>query len=534
MLRATPSNQEVWPFFSLQFCFTINSFHSKIEFMEDTIVAIASAAGEGGIGIIRISGEKSKDILRDIFVPILHKKEDEKSLGEEKNKDVDKNEINTFDDINNARKLIYGNIVDPDSQSIIDEVLAVYMPSPGTYTKEDIVEIDCHGGSTTLAKVLQLIIRRGARLAEPGEFTKRAFLNGRIDLSQAEAVLDVINAKTDDSLTVAVRQLQGKFSEEIKELRRNLTDILVDVDVNIDYPDEDIEEITYRSLEERLEITLSHINELLSSAKTGKILREGLKVAIVGKPNAGKSSLLNLLLKESRAIVTDIPGTTRDTIEEFANIRGVPVKLTDTAGIRETTDQIEKIGIERSKQSQEESDLTILMVDLSDAKDELAFDDEVKSLIKNAVPEKTILLFNKKDKIDEETSKKIEEEIEKLSNNEGQPFAEYLSCSLLNNNDDVRKIEDAIFRMSGYAPVEKKESKSGRDSSVVTNVRHRAMLECAAKSIEDGIASLRMGAPLELIEIDVRNAYEHLGFITGDSVQDDIIDEIFSRFCLGK
>ena len=482
--------------------------------MEDTIVAIASPAGEGGIGIIRISGEKSKDILRNIFMPF--------------------NKSCHIDNIENHRKLIYGNIIDPEDETIIDEVLSVYMPAPGTYTKEDVVEIDCHGGSVSLAKVLNLIIKKGARLAEPGEFTKRAFLNGRIDLSQAEAVLDVINAKTEDSLSVAVEQLQGKFSEEIKAIRKDITDILVDIDVNIDYPDEDIEELTYNNLINRLEKTRVDIEELLSSAKTGKILREGLKIAIVGKPNAGKSSLLNILLKESRAIVTDIPGTTRDTIEEFANIRGVPVKLTDTAGIRETTDQIERIGIERSKQSQEESDLTILMIDLSDAKETLTFDEEAKALIESAVPEKTILLFNKRDKLPGGHIKKIEEEIERLSCNNGRHFPERLVCSLTEGREDIKNIEDAIFRMSGYAPVEKRETKTGRASSIVTNVRHRAMLESALKSIEDGINSLSMKAPLELIEIDIRSAYEHLGFITGDSVQDDIIDEIFSRFCLGK
>ncbi len=470
--------------------------------MEDTIVAIASPAGDGGIGIVRISGEKSRDILLDIFVPASRK---------------DKFEIE-------PRKLVYGNIVDPQTKETIDEVLAVYMPSPATYTREDIVEIDCHGGTIPMAKVLHLILDQGARLAEPGEFTKRAFLNGRIDLSQAEAVLDVINAKTDDSLNVAINQLQGKFSEEIATIRKKITDILVDIDVNIDYPDEDIEELTYNKLESELADVQKELESLLESAKTGKILRDGLNIAIIGKPNAGKSSLLNLLLRESRAIVTDIPGTTRDTIEEFANIMGIPVKLTDTAGIRETTDRIELIGIEKSKKSLEDADLTILMIDVSEP-----FDEELKNLIAEVNPKNTLLIFNKIDK-DMVISKM---DAEGIIQNSGNPFVEHLTCSLL-NKADIKKIEEAIFRMSGYDPLSLDNHQRKKGSAIVTNMRHRTMIESAVKSIKDGLNGVMAALPLEIIEIDVRNAYEHLGFITGESVQEDIIEEIFSRFCLGK
>lgn len=488
--------------------------------IDDTIAAIATPAGEGGIGIIRLSGPDARSILGGIFV---------------RGKNVEA----TI----NPRELTYGYIKDHDDDQIIDEVLVAYMPKPHTYTREDVVEINCHGGTTPLSKTLQLVLKSGARMAEPGEFTKRAFLNGRLDLSQAEAVLDIINAKTESSLSVAISQLQGKFSAEVSRLRNKLTDILVDIDVNIDYPDEDIEEITYDKLQSGLSDVLGDIEILLRSAASGKILRDGLNIAIVGKPNAGKSSLLNLLLRESRAIVTDIPGTTRDTIEEFANIKGIPVKLTDTAGIREATDEIEKIGIERSKKSLEESDLGILMIDLSEE-----IDDELSEIIEGLNPERTILIFNKSDK-DRAIS---EEEIKRIQENGGRPFANTLTISLAegaNREAYIRDVEDAIFNLSGYSPSDGGYSDlsdyspsdggysdpSGKSrSAVVTNLRHKAMLERSAKEIEDALSSVKAGAPLELIEIDVRNAYEELGFITGDSVQDDIIDQIFSRFCLGK
>lgn len=472
----------------------------------DTIAAIATPAGEGGIGIIRISGPESKEILEKIFSV----------------KEII------------PRSLTYGYILDPEKEETIDEVMAVYMPAPGTYTKEDVVEINCHGGAVPLSKTLSLVLGMGARMAEPGEFTKRAFLNGRIDLSQAEAVLDVINAKSDASLSAAIQQLQGKFSKEINSLREKMVDILVNVDVNIDYPDEDIEEITYEKLEEGLLEVRKEINSLLEKYKSGKILREGLKIAIIGKPNAGKSSLLNMLLRESRAIVTDIPGTTRDTIEEFAIIRGIPVRLTDTAGIRETVDEIEKIGIERSKKSREEADLTILMIDLSQP-----FDDEVRELVKDSDPETTLLIFNKADKspaISKEEQREIEDllggDLEEASGGNDIKGKNNSSLTLsLMEESSLEKIEEEIFRKSGYGdlPLAVKEK-----TALVTNVRHKDMLEKAIKSIDEAVSALRGKAPLELIEIDVRSAYESLGLITGDTVQGDIIQEIFSRFCLGK
>ena len=488
--------------------------------MEDTIAAIATPAGEGGIGIVRISGSEAFEILGRIFVA---GKNAHKPTGDLKIK---------------KRELTYGFIRDPKTEEIVDEVLVAYMPAPSTYTKEDVVEINCHGGHIPLARTLQVILREGARMAEPGEFTKRAFLNGRLDLSQVEAVLDVINSKTEDALSVAISQLQGKFSQEVSRLRKKITDILVDVDVNIDYPDEDIEELTYDRLKEGLEDVKAEIRSLLESADAGKILRDGISIAIIGKPNAGKSSLLNKLLRESRAIVTDVPGTTRDTIEEFANIKGIPVKLTDTAGIREATDEIEKIGIERSKKSLENADLAILMVDISEE-----LDYGFRELVKIINPKKTILVFNKDDK----TPALTEEEIKEVSENQGESFGKVIRTSLVTSG--IKDIEDAIFDLSGYGTspslLDTQEDRTGdmgaRDSfvaakegKIVTNVRHKTMLELAEKSIDDAIRAAEAGEPLELVEIDVRSAYEELGFITGDSVQEDIIDQIFSRFCLGK
>ncbi|MDD3350254.1 MAG: tRNA uridine-5-carboxymethylaminomethyl(34) synthesis GTPase MnmE, partial [Eubacteriales bacterium] len=307
--------------------------------MEETIAAIATAFGEGGIGIVRISGEKSKEILETIFKPI----------GTTKETSI----VN--------RRLIYGHIVHPKEGSVIDEVLAVFMPGPASYTCEDVVEIQCHGSVIALGKIFSLVLAQGARIAEPGEFTKRAFLNGRIDLSQAEGVIDLIRAKTDKAFETALAQMEGGISALVRECRAALTDLLVQIAVNIDYPEEDIEEMTYEKLLLGTEEILERVQKLLSTAETGRMIREGLRVTIVGRPNVGKSSLMNALLRESRAIVTNIPGTTRDTIEEVLSLRGIPVYLTDTAGIHETEDLIEQIGIEKSKEAFQKADLILFM-----------------------------------------------------------------------------------------------------------------------------------------------------------------------------
>lgn len=456
--------------------------------MEDTIAAIATAPGEGGIGIIRISGEESKSVLDKIFIPA-----NPSSL--------------------QNRKMSYGNIVDPLSNKVIDEVLCVYMKGPKTYTVEDVVEINCHGGMVPLRKTLELVLANGARLAEPGEFTKRAFLNGRLDLSQAEAVIDVIKAKTDKTFDVALNQLEGIFSERIREIRNKLVDILVNLTVNIDYPDEDIEEITYEKLSFDLNEVLSEIENLLSSADTGRIMRDGLSVAIIGKPNVGKSSLMNSLLKETRAIVTEIPGTTRDTIEEHISIKGIPVRLTDTAGIRETDDIIEKIGIEKSKESFNQADLVIFILDSSR---NLEHEDmEIMELIN---PDKTVILLNKID------LNQILKKDDILLKNPGFTIIE----TSMKNQMGISEIENKIVDLVYGGKV------SQNNNLMVTNVRHKDILEKSRKSLDDAINMVKMQEALEFIEIDVNSAYESLGEIIGETVQDDIINEVFARFCLGK
>ena len=469
--------------------------------MESTIAAIATSPGESGIGIIRISGEESLNILNKIFYPAS------KNLAPK----------------DNHRQLIYGHIKD-EFGHIIDEVLAVYFPAPKTYTAEDVVEIDCHGGIIPLSNTLSLVLRCGANLAEPGEFTKRAFLNGRLDLTQAEAVIDVINSKTNSSFDVAMEQLRGRFSKEINEIRKEITDILVDIAVNIDYPDEDIELILYDKLEKELRSIKKKVDYLIDSSDTGRILREGLNVAIIGRPNVGKSSLMNAMLRESRAIVTEIPGTTRDTIEELINVRGIPVNLIDTAGIRSTDDVIEQIGIDKSKKSLESADLVIFMIDLTSeisAEDYEIFNQVDKS--------KLLILFNKADK----TARISEADIASFARG-----ARYMITSV-NDSKSVDEIENAIFEKAGGNLLLGKESETDKlagsqKSNIVTNARHKNMLERAATSLGEAINAASGGIPLEFLEIDIRNAYEELGFITGDSVQDDVIDEVFSRFCLGK
>lgn len=469
--------------------------------MESTIAAIATSPGESGIGIIRISGEESLNILNKIFYPAS------KNLAPK----------------DNNRQLIYGHIRD-ELGHIIDEVLAVYFPAPKTYTAEDVVEIDCHGGIVPLSNTLSLVLRCGADLAEPGEFTKRAFLNGRLDLTQAEAVIDVINSKTNSSFDVAMEQLRGRFSKEINEIRKEITDVLVDIAVNIDYPDEDIELILYDKLENELRSIKKKVDYLIDSSDTGRILREGLNVAIIGRPNVGKSSLMNAMLRESRAIVTEIPGTTRDTIEELINVRGIPVNLIDTAGIRSTDDVIEQIGIDKSKKSLESADLVIFMIDLTS---EISTEDY--DILNQVDKSKLLILFNKADK----TARISEADIASFACG-----VRYMITSV-NDSKSVDEIENAIFEKAGGNLLLGKESETDKlagsqKSNIVINARHKNMLERATISLGEAINAVSGGIPLEFLEIDIRNAYEELGFITGDSVQDDVIDEVFSRFCLGK
>lgn len=456
--------------------------------MEDTIAAISTPFGEGGIGVIRISGHKAEEIMSRVFVPA---------------KDA------PFVD----RKMTYGHIVDPDGDKVIDEVLCVFMKGPGTYTTEDVVEINCHGGMVPLRKTLELVLSSGARMAEKGEFTKRAFLGGRLDLSQAEAVIDVIRAKADKTYDVAMEQLEGLLSSRIREIRKDLVDSLVNLTVNIDYPDEDIEEVTYDKLEKELCNIKGAIDELLESASTGRIINEGLRVAIIGKPNVGKSSLMNCLLRESRAIVTEIPGTTRDTIEESLSIKGIPVILTDTAGIRETDDAIETIGIERSKASFNQADLVILVLDGS-----RELDDEDRQIMKYIEPGKALAIINKNDLEQKFSEARVEELVSGIEIFHGS----------MSNGMGISDVEDSIVSRVYSGDVKQSES------CMVTNARHKNLLLAARSSMADAIGMTEGHEPLEIIEIDVNEAYESLGEIIGEAVSDDILDEVFSRFCLGK
>lgn len=450
--------------------------------MEDTIAAIATAYGEGGIGIIRISGEDSRDILRKIFTGKIE-----------------------------SRRLSYGKIMDENEH--IDEVLAVYMKGPKTYTGEDVVEINCHGSMVALRKTLALVLSKGARMAEPGEFTKRAFLNGRLDLSQAEAVIDVIKAKSDRSFDVAISQLEGSLSKRIEKIRQALLDLLVEVTVNIDYPDEDIEIMTYDKARDCLCNIRNMIGELLATSGSGRMIREGIRIAIVGKPNVGKSSLMNCLLRESRAIVTEIPGTTRDTIEEAVSIRNLPVYLIDTAGIRDTDDTVEKIGIEKTKEAFNNADYIILVVDGS--RPLTSEDEEIISYVRGR---RTLVLLNKRDLGAEVTVDVISEKL---------PDCDIIETAL-SKGEGLTEIEDNIESLVYGGQI------SQGESLMVNNVRHIDLLKHADSAAGDALSLLEIMEPLDIVEIDIRNAYDFLGEIVGDTVSDEIINEVFARFCLGK
>lgn len=459
-------------------------------YIDDTIAAISTPVGEGGIGIVRMSGKDSLDIIAKIF----------KSY---KNKDV--KEMKSY-------TMMYGFIIDPKNNEKVDEVIISYMKAPNTYTREDIVEVNCHGGVVAVKKILSLILENGARLAEPGEFTKRAFLNGRIDLSQAEAVIDLIRAKTTESMHIALEQSQGKLSSKIKSIMNRLLGILAHIEASVDFPEDDIENVVSSKIIKDSNEIINELNGLIKNAETGKILREGLNTSIVGKPNVGKSSLLNALLEEKRAIVTDIPGTTRDVIEEYINIRGIPVKIIDTAGIRETSDIVEKIGVEKSKEYIEKSDLIIFMVDSSRPLDDE--DLEIIELIKN---KRTIVVINK---IDLPSASDLDT-IKRYFNDESIIYA---SVNTEQGIEDIKqKIEEFVY--SG-------EVKS--KDIYVTNVRHKDILYRAKESIEKGMETIESLLPLDIASVEYRDAYLKLGEITGDTAAEDIIDRIFNDFCIGK
>lgn len=458
-------------------------------FIDDTIAAIATAPGEGGIGIIRISGEKSLQVAQSIF----------KSKSGKMIKDY------------NARTLIYGTVV--DNEKVIDEVLVAYMKGPNSYTAEDVIEINCHGGFISVKKILELILSKGVRLAEAGEFTKKAFLNGRIDLSQAEAIIDVIKSKTDMAHEVAQSQLEGSLAKKIKDLRMNVTEVLAHLEVSIDFAEEDVEEITYQTLEEKALELRNEIKKLYDTAESGKILRDGLKTVIVGKPNVGKSSLLNSILGENRAIVTDIAGTTRDVIEEFVNIKGIPLKIVDTAGIRETEDVVEKIGVEKSRESFSTADLVIMVLDASRKLSEE--DMEILESLKN---KKTIVLLNKMD-----LEPQIElEKIEEFVNSE-----DIIKISAL-KHQGIEELQDKIEAMVYHGSVK------NSSNLMITNSRHKDALFKAYESINDAISAIEQRMPYDFIEVDFKNIWDYLGYINGDTVREDLLDTIFANFCIGK
>lgn len=458
----------------------------------DTIAAISTPMGEGAIAIVRISGPDAFMIADKLFRSINNKK------------------MSTV----STHTIHYGHIIDPTKDEVVEEVMVSVMKGPKTFTKEDVVEINCHGGIASVNRLLQLLVTHGARLAEPGEFTKRAFLNGRIDLSQAEAVMDLIRAKTDRAMNVALGQMEGRLSKLIKRLRQEILETLAQVEVNIDYPEyDDVEEMTHRMMLDKSKNVKMEIEKLLQTSQQGKILREGLSTVIVGRPNVGKSSLLNTLVQENKAIVTDIPGTTRDVIEEYVNIRGVPLRLVDTAGIRETEDIVERIGVEKSRQVLKEADLILLVLNYAD---ELTNEDI--NLFKAVEGMDYIVIVNKTD-----LSQKIDMDmVRKLSNNQRM-----VTTSLLEDNG-VNQLEEAISTLFFEGAIE------ASDMTYVSNTRHIALLNQSLQSINEAISGVEMGTPIDIVQIDLTRTWELLGEIIGDSVHESLIDQLFSQFCLGK
>ena len=455
---------------------------------EDTIAAISTAAGEGGIGIIRLSGPHALAKASLIF----RKKSP--------NKDIE------------SHRFYLGEILDPETNGIIDECLLVYMKAPRSFTREDVVELHCHGGTIVLQSVLELIMRAGVREAGPGEFTKRAFMNGRIDLSQAESVIDIIRAKTERGLRLAEAELKGGLKEALAPVKESLVNTLATLEAFIDFPEEDIDPHILSRINNNINEAIINLGKLLDSYEDGRILREGIHVVIAGKPNVGKSSLLNALLKERRAIVTSMPGTTRDIIEEIINIKGIPVKLIDTAGIRDTDDIAEKEGINRTREKLDEADLVLYMVDNSG----LSGDDLI--YFNNGRVEKTILLINKSDLL---LKGKVPDFI---SNLPGVPFLT-LSCT---TGIGIEELKEKIYKTVLH---------HGPDASptvVVSRKRHKVALASAQKLLNRALTGIDENNPLEITSIDIKGALDHISELTGETTPDDVLEKIFGEFCIGK
>lgn len=453
----------------------------------DTISAISTPIGEGGISIVRTSGEDAIKIVNEIF----------------KGADLSKVPTHTVH---------YGHIVDPATGKTIDEVMATVFRAPKTFTREDIVEISCHGGIVVTNHILQLILAQGARMADPGEFTKRAFVNGRIDLTQAESVMDIIRAKTDKARQVAVGQLEGGLMHKVKAMRQEILDTLANVEVNIDYPEYDADQVTAKQMADTSKDVISQIDKLLKTAQEGTILRNGLATAIVGQPNVGKSSLLNYLTQSDKAIVTDVAGTTRDTLEEYVSVKGVPLKLIDTAGIHKTDDKVEQIGVERSQAALKKADLVLLLIDGSQA-----LSDEDKVLIKETQDKKRIIILNKLD-----LGQKIT--VDELKEKTG---SEVISTSILQEKN-LDELEDLIKKLF-FSGIE-----NSNDQIMVTNQRQSGLLAKAKRELEDVVQAVNDDIPVDIAQIDFNGAWDTLGEITGDSAPDELINTLFSQFCLGK
>lgn len=456
----------------------------------DTITSISTPMGEGAIGIVRLSGPQAVEIADKLY------------KGKHLLNDVPSHTIN------------YGHIIDPESKGVVEEVMVSVLRAPKTFTREDIIEINCHGGILTINRVLELTMTYGARMAEPGEFTKRAFLNGRIDLSQAEAVMDFIRSKTDRASKVAMNQIEGRLSDLIKKQRQSILEILAQVEVNIDYPEyDDVEDATTEFLLEQSKEIKQEINRLLDTGAQGKIMREGLSTVIVGKPNVGKSSMLNNLIQDNKAIVTEVAGTTRDVLEEYVNVRGVPLRLVDTAGIRETEDIVEKIGVERSRKALSQADLILFVLNNNEALTQEDY--TLYEVVKN---EDVIVIVNKMD---------LEQNIDINEVKDMIGDTPLIQTSML-KQEGIDELEIQIRDLFFGGEVQ------NQDMTYVSNSRHISLLKQARQTIQDAIDAAESGVPMDMVQIDLTRTWEILGEIIGETASDELIDQLFSQFCLGK
>lgn len=456
----------------------------------DTITSISTPMGEGAIGIVRLSGPQAVEIADKLY------------KGKHLLNDVPSHTIN------------YGHIIDPESKEVVEEVMVSVLRAPKTFTREDIIEINCHGGILMINRVLELTMTYGARMAEPGEFTKRAFLNGRIDLSQAEAVMDFIRSKTDRASKVAMNQIEGRLSDLIKKQRQSILEILAQVEVNIDYPEyDDVEDATTEFLLEQSKEIKQEINRLLDTGAQGKIMREGLSTVIVGKPNVGKSSMLNNLIQDNKAIVTEVAGTTRDVLEEYVNVRGVPLRLVDTAGIRETEDIVEKIGVERSRKALSQADLILFVLNNNEALTQEDY--TLYEVVKN---EDVIVIVNKMD---------LEQNIDINEVKDMIGDTPLIQTSML-KQEGIDELEIQIRDLFFGGEVQ------NQDMTYVSNSRHISLLKQARQTIQDAIDAAESGVPMDMVQIDLTRTWEILGEIIGETASDELIDQLFSQFCLGK